>query len=327
MPTASISSMKTMHWPPHLEASFFAFRARKRTISASMPMKVCAKPEPGIGHERRVEAGGDRLREHRLAGARGAVEENAALAPAARPLERLARLPEVDDPAHLLLGLGLSADVLELHAPVRVAGLEAADLRDPHQHQRAHEDQEVGEEEEEDEDRLRPPGPAADRMAEADAKRLRGPLPGHLLPEQELDQEDDRDDQGDDQSEPEDRVPEPRPPAVEHVLLAQARIVRSEQARPRDEAPEREVERAAKGEGAARGGDDRPAEARARCAARARGTRPAPRSRRRTSPRGGVPATGRSAPCFPRVRRGRATERRPPRHSFRQCRRGFPRRS
>ena len=48
MPTASISSMKTMHWPPHLAASFFALRARKRTITASMPMNVCAKPEPGI---------------------------------------------------------------------------------------------------------------------------------------------------------------------------------------------------------------------------------------------------------------------------------------
>ncbi len=48
MPTASISSMKTMHWPPHFAASFFALRARKRTITASMPMKVWAKPEPGI---------------------------------------------------------------------------------------------------------------------------------------------------------------------------------------------------------------------------------------------------------------------------------------
>ncbi len=48
MPTASISSMKTMHWPPHLRASFFALRARKRTMSASIPMNVCAKPDPGI---------------------------------------------------------------------------------------------------------------------------------------------------------------------------------------------------------------------------------------------------------------------------------------
>ncbi len=28
MPTASISSMKTMHWPPHLRAMRFAFQAR-----------------------------------------------------------------------------------------------------------------------------------------------------------------------------------------------------------------------------------------------------------------------------------------------------------
>jgi hypothetical protein len=48
MPTASISSMKTMHWPPHLRARRFAFRARKRTMIASMPMNVAAKPEPGI---------------------------------------------------------------------------------------------------------------------------------------------------------------------------------------------------------------------------------------------------------------------------------------
>ena len=48
MPTASISSMKTMHWPPHLRASFLALRASQRTMTASMPMKVCWKPEPGI---------------------------------------------------------------------------------------------------------------------------------------------------------------------------------------------------------------------------------------------------------------------------------------
>ena len=48
MPTASISSMKTMHWPPHLRASRFAFQASQRTITASMPMKVWAKPEPGM---------------------------------------------------------------------------------------------------------------------------------------------------------------------------------------------------------------------------------------------------------------------------------------
>ena len=75
----------------------------------------------GDRDERRVEAGGDRLGEHRLAGAGRAEEEQAALALAAGALERLARLPEGDDPAHLLLRLGLAADVGELHAPVRVA--------------------------------------------------------------------------------------------------------------------------------------------------------------------------------------------------------------
>ena len=40
--------MNTMHWPPHLAASRLAFKASQRTSTASMPMKVCAKPEPGI---------------------------------------------------------------------------------------------------------------------------------------------------------------------------------------------------------------------------------------------------------------------------------------
>src|SRR5581483_10853142 len=73
--------------------------------------------------ERRVEPGGDRLRHHRLARARGAVEEEAALALAAGPLEDLAGLPERDDAPDLLLRLRLPADVLELDAPLGVAGL------------------------------------------------------------------------------------------------------------------------------------------------------------------------------------------------------------
>ncbi len=48
MPTASISSMKTMHWPPHLRASLRALRIRNMTTMTSMPMNVWAKPEPGI---------------------------------------------------------------------------------------------------------------------------------------------------------------------------------------------------------------------------------------------------------------------------------------
>ena len=48
MPTASISSMKIMHVPPHLRASLRALRIRNMTMTTSMPMNVCAKPEPGI---------------------------------------------------------------------------------------------------------------------------------------------------------------------------------------------------------------------------------------------------------------------------------------
>src|SRR5919204_534294 len=62
-------------------------------------------------------------------------------------LELLAGLPERDDPAHLLLGLRLPADVVEPDAPPRVAGLVGADLRDPHRQQRPEEDHEVREEE------------------------------------------------------------------------------------------------------------------------------------------------------------------------------------
>ena len=69
--------------------------------------------EPGAGDrdERRVEAGRDCLREHRLAGAGRADEEQAALALAAGALERLTRLPERDDAVDLLLRLDLAADV------------------------------------------------------------------------------------------------------------------------------------------------------------------------------------------------------------------------
>ena len=47
MPIASISSMKTMQWPPHLRASFLALWPIHCTATTSMPMNVCAKPEPG----------------------------------------------------------------------------------------------------------------------------------------------------------------------------------------------------------------------------------------------------------------------------------------
>ncbi len=47
IPTASISSMNTMQWPPHLRASFLALCPIHCTATTSMPMNVWAKPEPG----------------------------------------------------------------------------------------------------------------------------------------------------------------------------------------------------------------------------------------------------------------------------------------
>ena len=112
-----------------------------------MPMKVCAKPEPGIVTNGQLKPVAMRLREHRLAGARRAEEEQAALALAAGVLELLARLPQADDARDLALGLGLAAHVVELDAPVGVAGLVALDLLDAEEQQRAEEDQEVDQEE------------------------------------------------------------------------------------------------------------------------------------------------------------------------------------
>src|SRR5438046_3056715 len=48
MPTASISSMNTMQVPPHLRARRRALRMRNITTMTSMPMNVCANPDPGI---------------------------------------------------------------------------------------------------------------------------------------------------------------------------------------------------------------------------------------------------------------------------------------
>ena len=148
MPTASISSMKTMHWPPHLRASRFARRARIANDDRVDPDERRGEAGAGDRDERRVEAGRERLREHRLPGAGRAEEEQAALALAAGALERLAGLPDRDDAPHLLLRLGLPADVGELDAPLRVARLERLDLREVHDQQRAEEDHEVHDQEE-----------------------------------------------------------------------------------------------------------------------------------------------------------------------------------
>ena len=118
--------MKTMDVPPHLRASFFALRARMRTMIASMPMNVAAKPEPGIEMNGELNPVAIALASIVLPVPGRAEEQQPALALAAGLLERLAGLPERDDLAHLVLRLLLAADVLELHAPFRVAGLEGA---------------------------------------------------------------------------------------------------------------------------------------------------------------------------------------------------------
>ena len=187
--------------------------------------------------ERRVETGRECLREHRLAGAGRAEEEEASLALAARPLECLARLPDRDDAPHLFLRLGLPADVRELHAPLGVAGLEGLDLREVHDEQRAEEDREVhdhveGEDQEERQDPDEVAG-AADQVEE--------------------DADDDRDDRD---LQPE--APEPDAPARDDVLLAQLLALEPEEARARDEAVEDEVEDAPEADDDEERGEDRP---------------------------------------------------------------------
>src|SRR5581483_2331515 len=85
-------------------------------------------------------------------------------------------------------------------------------------------------------------------------------LPRHVVAEEQLDHEDDRDQDDDDERGAVQRAPEPRAAAVEDVLLAHLDVVAAEEARPRQEAPEDEIERAAECEGCAGGGDDRPAD-------------------------------------------------------------------
>ena len=114
-------------------------RAGRR--SRPCPMNICGEARAGDRDERAVEVGGDRLGDHRLAGARRAEEQQAALALAAGLLELLARLPQRDHARDLLLGLGLAADVVDLDAPAGVAGLVAADPAHRHEQERPEEDE------------------------------------------------------------------------------------------------------------------------------------------------------------------------------------------
>ena len=219
-----------------------------------------SEPRARDRDERAVEAGRNRLREHRLAGARRAVEEDAALTAATGQLERLAGLPEADDSPDLLLRLRLAADVLELDSPVGVAGLEAFDLRDAHHHHRAHQDQEVEDEEEGQDDQLAQERCVPEPIPDPVPDRGRGSPPGHIPAQDPLDDEDDRDEADEPQRDPVPEAPEPVAPTVEDVLLAHLVALEREQARLRDEPPEDQVEQAPECENRGRGRDDRPAE-------------------------------------------------------------------
>ena len=197
----------------------------------------CREARAGDRDERRVEAGGECLREHRLPGAGGAEEEEAALTLAAGALECVSGLPDGDDPAHLLLRLRLPADVRELHAPLRVAGLEGLDLREVHDEQRAEEDREVHDHVEGEDQEKRQDADEVARSAEG--------------VEQHADHDEDH---GDLQPE----TPEPDAAARDHILFAQLLALEAEEARARDEAVEEEVESAAEADDDEEGREDRP---------------------------------------------------------------------
>ena len=111
-----------------------------------MPMNVCAKPEPGI------------VTNGQLNDVAIAFESIVLPVPGApRKSTPRSRLPPAFSNSSpdcqsettrrdLLLGLGLAADVVELDAPVRVAGLVGLDLLDAEEDQRPEQDQEVDEE-------------------------------------------------------------------------------------------------------------------------------------------------------------------------------------
>ena len=266
MPTASISSMKTMHWPPHLRASFFALRARKRTISASMPMKVWAKPEPGI------ETNGEL---NPVAIAFASIVLPVPGAP--RKSKPRSRLPPARSNAspdcHKVTMRRTSSfasawprTCSSFTPPLGVAGLVPADLRDAHQHHRAHEDEEVRGEEEEDDDDLHPERTALGQGAHLREDVSRAAPPRHRgagLRAVEAVEERERDETAEIQRDAEVEAPRPRAAAVDDVLLAEARVLGAEETRPRDQAADDEVDDPAERDHADRGDEDRLARAHA----------------------------------------------------------------
>ena len=195
--------------------------------------------EAGAGDrdERRVEAGRECLREHGLPGAGGAEEEQPALALAARPLERVAGLPDRDDAPNLLLRLGLAANVRELDAPLRVSRLEPLDLREVHDQERPEEDEEVHDQEE-----------RQDHEQRDDLDEERGV-------EEEVEREDD---DGDDDRRLHPEPPEPDASSRDDVFLAQLLALEPEEARSRDQPVEEDVDDAAEAHDERERREDRP---------------------------------------------------------------------
>ena len=148
---------------------------------ASTPMKVCAKPEPGI------ETNGE-LKPVAIAFASivlpvpGAPRKSS---PRSRlPPARSNASPDCQSVTTRRTSSFASTwprTSLELDAPLRVAGLEAADLRDAHQQHRAHEDREVGDEEEGDEDDLREHRRVRERRQEP-VRSMSPTVPHHVPP-------------------------------------------------------------------------------------------------------------------------------------------------
>ena len=191
----------------------------------------------GDRDERRVEAGRESLREHRLSGPGRAEEQQSALTLASCALERLTRLPDRDDASHLFLRLDLPADVRELDAPLGVAGLERLDLRQVHEQQRAEEDDEVEDQEERQHDEQRQHLDEQRGVEEEVGEEADDPAPDPgLHPE----------------------APEPDPPPRDDVLLAQLSALEPEQARAGDQAVKDEVDDAAEGGDHEERGEDRP---------------------------------------------------------------------
>ena len=144
MPTASISSMNTMHWPPHLRASRRALEIRNMTTTTSMPMNVWREARAGHGHERRVERS-----------SRSPWRASSCRCPARRGRAGRARACRRDfsnssPDCHReitrvtsSLGSAWPRTSVELDAPVRVARLVALHLLDAEEQQRPEEDEEV----------------------------------------------------------------------------------------------------------------------------------------------------------------------------------------